>query len=157
MAIGDVSSEPVAWRSSSLVSLHHHYHFCRMNRASVAKSEGLGPTGPRTYTALSKSHKIPRTTLWNLAHGRPSIKEKAKRLQYLTPSEEKALVNVRQRSSVFQAPSTDEKINKRPGKNWPPAFFKRHPELKPKRVQGVKRTMVTTIECIFSSSGKSGP
>ncbi|KAK9427097.1 hypothetical protein V1505DRAFT_359134 [Lipomyces doorenjongii] len=128
MSIGDVSSEPVAWRSSSLVSLHHHYHFCRMDRASVAKSEGLDPTGPRTYTALSKSHKIPRTTLWNLAHGRPSIKEKAKRLQYLTPSEEKALVkyllrtsnngfpvpiqylrslafaSVSQRSSVFQAP-----------------------------------------------------
>jgi DDE superfamily endonuclease len=93
-------------------------------------------------------------------HGRPSKEEKDKRQQYLTPSEEKALVEyllrmsrngfpvpvkhlrplaftiVRQRSSVFQAPFDDEAI-KPPGKNWPQAFYKRHPELSPKRVKAL--------------------
>ena len=63
-----------------------------MDPASDVLSEGLDPTQPRAYAALSKSSKVPRTTLWYRAHGRPSIQEKAKRQQYLTPSEEKALV-----------------------------------------------------------------
>jgi len=36
--------------------------------------------------------------------------------------------------SAFQAPATDETIQP-PGKNWPQAFQKRHPELKAKRVK----------------------
>lgn len=35
---------------------------------------------------------VPRTTLWNRAHGRSSKEDKAKSQQYLTLSEEKALV-----------------------------------------------------------------
>ncbi|KAF2647032.1 DDE-domain-containing protein [Lophiostoma macrostomum CBS 122681] len=41
-----------------------------------------------------------------------------------------------QRSSIFQAPATYETIRP-PGKNWPQAFYKRHPELKPKRVKAL--------------------
>ncbi|KAF2174363.1 hypothetical protein K469DRAFT_487400, partial [Zopfia rhizophila CBS 207.26] len=90
------------------------------------------------------------------AHGRPSRQEKAKRQQYLTPSEENALVEyllrmsnngfpipinflrslaliiARQRSSIFQASPTDKTIRP-PRKNWPYGFHKRHPELKAKR------------------------
>jgi hypothetical protein len=97
---------------------------------------------------------------WYRAHGRPSKEEKAKRQQYLTPSEEKALVEyllrmsnngfpvpvkclpslaliiARQPSSVFQAPASDETI-KPPGKKWPQAFYKRYPELQPKRVKAL--------------------
>ena len=47
-----------------------------------------------------------------------------------------ALIIVRQRSSVFQAPTNDETI-KPPGKNWPQAFYKRYPELSPKRVKAL--------------------
>jgi hypothetical protein len=47
-----------------------------------------------------------------------------------------AFVIARQRSSVFQAPSSDEKI-KPPGKNWPQAFNKRHPELNSKKVKAL--------------------
>lgn len=62
------------------------------NPASVVLSEGLDPTRPKTYAALLEDGKVARTTLWYLAHGRPSREEKAKSQQYLTPSEEKALV-----------------------------------------------------------------
>jgi hypothetical protein len=51
---------------------------CRMDPASVALAEGLEPNEPRTYAALSNRHQVPRTTLWNRAHGLPSIEEKAK-------------------------------------------------------------------------------
>jgi hypothetical protein len=47
-----------------------------------------------------------------------------------------ALVIPRQRSSVFQAPTCDETI-KPPGKNWPQAFYKRHPELNSRRVKAL--------------------
>jgi hypothetical protein len=131
-----------------------------MDPASAALSEGLDPTKPKTYVALSECSKVPPSTLWHRAHGRPSRQEKATGQQYLTPSEEKALVNyvlrmsdygypvpvkylrslafviARQRSCVFYTPSTDEVI-KSPGKNWPQAFYKRHPELKSKRVKAL--------------------
>jgi hypothetical protein len=131
-----------------------------MDRASAALSEGLEPSEPRTYTALLKEGRVPRTTLWYRAHGRPSKEEKDRRQQYLTPSEEKALVKhllrrsdngfpvpvkhlrslaliiACQRPSTLQAPATDE-TSKPPGKNWPQAFYKRHPELKAKRVRAL--------------------
>jgi hypothetical protein len=77
-----------------------------MDPASAALCEGLNPTEPRTYTALSKSSNVPPTTLWYRAHGRPSRQEKAKRQQYLTPSEEKALVEylLRMSNSGFPVP-----------------------------------------------------
>lgn len=133
-----------------------------MNRASVVLSQGLHSTKPKSYAALSEERDCPRTTLWFRAHGRPSKAEKAQRQQYLTPSERKALVEyllrmprkgflvlvkhlrplaliiVRQRSSVFQAPSADEdEAIELPGKNWPQAFYKSHPELNPKQVKAL--------------------
>jgi DDE superfamily endonuclease len=131
-----------------------------MDPASIILSEGLDPTKPKTYAALSEGGNVPRTTLWYRAHGRPSIEEKAKSQQYLTPQEEKTLVEylkrmykigspipvkslcslafviARQRPSIFQAPATDETIRP-PGKNWPQAFYKRHPEFKSKRVKAL--------------------
>ena len=131
-----------------------------MDSASRVLSDSIDPTETRTYVALSKSSKTLYTTLWHRAHGRPSVQDKAKNQQYLTPSEEEALVKylVRmanngfpipikylrslafviacQRSSVFQAPAANETIRP-PGKNWPQAFYKRHPELKAKRVKAL--------------------
>jgi hypothetical protein len=131
-----------------------------MDNASVVLSEGLGSSQANTYVALSKSSKIPYTTLWHRAHGRPSLQEKAKGQQYLTPAEEESLVKYLlrmsrngfpipvkylrslaaviacQRSSIFQAPAANETIRP-PGKNWPQAFYKRHPELKSRRVKAL--------------------
>ncbi len=87
-------------------------------------------------------------------HGRVSMQQKAANQQYLSPQGEKALVSyvlrmsrngfplpvtflrdlalalVRRRISIFQTPSTDDDDIRPPGKNWPQAFYKRHPELK---------------------------
>ena len=41
-----------------------------------------------------------------------------------------AAVIVRQRTSIFQVPGADGADTRPPGKNWPQAFYKRHPELK---------------------------
>jgi hypothetical protein len=63
-----------------------------MDSASAVLSEGLDLAEAKTLVALSKSGKIPYTTLWHRAHGRPSLQDKARGQQYLTPSEEEALV-----------------------------------------------------------------
>lgn len=112
-----------------------------------------------TYAALSESSQIPISTLWNRAHGRRPRKEKAAGQQYLSPQEEKALVAyalrmsrngfpipvkflrslayviARQRSSAFYLRAND--AVKPPGKNWPQGFYKRHPELKSRRVKAL--------------------
>lgn len=131
-----------------------------MDSATLALSEGLDPAESRTCAAISRSSKLPYATVWHRAHGRPSIQDKAKGQQYLTESEEDALVDYAlrmanngfpipvkflrslahviacQRSSVFQAVAADETIRP-PGHNWPQAFCKRHPELKAKRVKAL--------------------
>jgi hypothetical protein len=125
-----------------------------MDPASVALTEGLEPDEPKTYTALSKRHKVARTTLWNRAHGQSSKEEKAERQQYLTPVEEKALANYVIRMSNIGYPirikyiaslafiiarrrsSVDIPI-KPPGKNWHKAFEKRNPELNSRKVKAV--------------------
>lgn len=47
-----------------------------------------------------------------------------------------AFVIVRQRSSAFRIPSADHDV-RLPGKNWPQGFYKRHPELKTRRVKAL--------------------
>lgn len=115
------------------------------------------PQKRKTYGALSERS---RSTVWRHAHGRPSRKDKSANQQYLTPCEEKALVEYvlrsarngypisvkslrllaqairRQRSSHAQIPATDDDV-KPPGKNWPQGFYKRHPGLRAKRVKAL--------------------
>jgi hypothetical protein len=107
---------------------------------------------PMTYAALSEHTRIPPATLWHRKHGRASRRDAAAQRQYLTPSEEKGLVDyilatkkrgfcvpakllpylafaiVRRRSTTFQILASETKL-KPPGKNWSKAFYKRHPEL----------------------------
>jgi hypothetical protein len=124
-----------------------------MDPASIALSEGLEPNEPTTYTALSIRHKVPRTTLWNRAHGQPSIEAKAAGQQYLSPAEEIALTNYVIRMSagypvrvkhitslafiIARQRSPTSRPEKPPGKNWHKAFEKRHPELKSRKVKAV--------------------
>ncbi|KAF1828124.1 hypothetical protein BDW02DRAFT_538641, partial [Decorospora gaudefroyi] len=100
-----------------------------MDRATLALAQDLPHGIPRTYAAIAE--------LTNSAQGR----------QYLTPEEEKALVNflllmshlgqpVRIKFipvlafSIARQQSTPNTRNKPPGKNWARAFEKRHPELR---------------------------
>ncbi|KAJ5379594.1 hypothetical protein N7509_012713 [Penicillium cosmopolitanum] len=113
-----------------------------------------------SYTSRSRSTGIPAATLWRRANDKPSIADKAANQQYLTPQEEQALVEyalrladngyplpvkflrplaliiVRQRSSIFQI--TDPSLKVRPpGKNWPQGFYRRHPQLKARRLRAI--------------------
>jgi hypothetical protein len=62
------------------------------DRASQALAEGVPSGVPRTFDAMSKRSNVPLSTLHHRAHGRCSIEEKAQSQQYLTPCEEKAVV-----------------------------------------------------------------
>ncbi|KAJ6016395.1 hypothetical protein N7540_010986 [Penicillium herquei] len=113
-----------------------------------------------SYAIQSRSTGIPASTLWRRANNRPSVADKAANQQYLTPQEEQALVEyvlrladngyplpvkflrslalitVRQRSSNFQI--TDPSLKVRPpGKNWPQGFYRRHPQLKARRLRAI--------------------
>jgi hypothetical protein len=83
-----------------------------------------------------------------------SKEEKAQRQQYLTPLEEKALVKylLRMSSNGYPVPikylcslafliarqrSSSSDVIKPPGRNWPQAFHKRHPQLKSKKVKAL--------------------
>lgn len=110
---------------------------------------------------MSATYNIPAATLWRRGRGNPSRKEQAAKQQYLTPQEEKALLDyvlrmsangyplpvralrslafiiARQRSSTFQLPGAYDGTSKRPGKNWPQGFYARHRELKSKRLKAL--------------------
>jgi hypothetical protein len=117
-----------------------------------------GKTIKRKTAALQSEPS--RSTLWRRTHGKPLRIDKAAKQQYLTPSEEKALLDyvlrmsergyplpvkflrslvlviTRQRSSAFQTPAVDDGVRS-PGKNWSQGFYKRHPELKARRVKAL--------------------
>jgi hypothetical protein len=120
------------------------------------------PTILRRITANHNNQPVPslpsKSTTWRHARGRPTRQDKAANQQYLTPCEEKAVLEYvlrmyergyplpvkflgsiayvikRQRSSAFQVLTADDGIRP-PGKNWPQGFYKRHPELKARRVR----------------------
>jgi hypothetical protein len=75
-----------------------------MDRASQALVQGLPSDVRRTYSALAEHGDVPRSTVWYRDHGRPSKEEKAQRQQYLTPSEEKALVKFLLRMAALGSP-----------------------------------------------------
>jgi hypothetical protein len=122
-----------------------------MDPASQALAQNLPPNVRRTYAALAERCDVPVsvTTVWYRDNGRPSRQTKAERQQYLTPSEEKALVVFVLRTAALGSPvrikdipplafSTARRRSptnaiKPPNKNWPQAFAKRHPELSRRR------------------------
>jgi hypothetical protein len=53
----------------------------------------FGHSKSNTYAALSGLSGVLKTTLWYRDYGRPSIQQRGAEQQYLTPQEEKALVN----------------------------------------------------------------
>jgi len=103
----------------------------------------------KTYAERSKLTAVPISTLWHHEHGRLSRKDAAAKRQYLTPSEEKTVVDyiqgaaegdhpvlvksvgqlawtiARRRSSTFEILADDDSIRP-PGKNWVQKFYKRH-------------------------------
>jgi hypothetical protein len=63
-----------------------------MDRASQVLAQGVPPGVPRSYRALADHSKVPHSTLYHCARGRPSIKEKAQGQQYLKPYKKEVIV-----------------------------------------------------------------
>ncbi|KAF1828332.1 hypothetical protein BDW02DRAFT_468859, partial [Decorospora gaudefroyi] len=108
-----------------------------MDQVSQVLAQSLLNGVPRTYAARAEQGG-----------------EKAQSQRYLTPDEEKAVVRflllmyslgkpVRIKFipslafSVARRRCAANRASKPPGKNWPRAFQKRHPELKSRRVKAV--------------------
>ena len=70
-----------------------------MKRASQALAQGIP-----TYRALADHHNVARSTLHDRAHGQRSREQKAQSQQYLTPYEEKAVVNFLLQMAEFGQP-----------------------------------------------------
>ena len=124
--------------------------------AATTALDRFGHSRENTYAALSEITGAPESTIWHRDHGRPSRREKAIAQQYLTPQEEKALVNYFLRSDkngyplpikfactlayvialrratlwVARIANADATAIRPPGPNWPQAFQRRWPELK---------------------------
>lgn len=117
-------------------------------------AEGVQPSVPRSYRSVADHSGVLRSTLHYRTHGRQSIEAKGQSQQYLTPSEEKAMVEfilhvsalgnpVRIKHLPFIAFSATRhrpmpaRPLKPPGKNWAKALESRHPELKARRVKAL--------------------
>jgi hypothetical protein len=124
-----------------------------MDRASQVLAQGLAFGVPRTYAALAEHGEVALFTLHHRARGRRLRKEKDQSQQYLTPSEEKAVVkfllqmsDLRQPVRIKYIPSlafsvarqrSTDKQPKTLGKNWVRSFSRRHPALKARKIQAL--------------------
>jgi hypothetical protein len=125
-----------------------------MDRATLALAQDLPHGVPKTYAAIAEPTNVPLSTLHHRDRGRPWKQQSAQGRQYLTPEEEKALVNfslimshlgqpVRIKFipalafSIARQQSTPNTRNKPPGTNWARAFEKRHPELRARTVRPI--------------------
>ena len=125
-----------------------------MDSASRVLAEGVPSGVPRSYRALADHSGVPRSTLHYRAHGRQSVEAKGQSQQYLTPSEEKAVVDFLLHMSVLGCPvrikhvpfiafsatrhrSVPDRPSKPPGKNWTKALESRHPEIKARKVKAL--------------------
>jgi hypothetical protein len=72
-----------------------------MDRASQVLAEGIPPGVRNTYRARAEHGKAARSTLNYRALGRRSKEEKDQSQQYLTPCEEKAVVNFLLQTAEF--------------------------------------------------------
>ena len=75
-----------------------------MDRASKALAQGLPSSVPRSYRALADHSNVPRSTLHDRAQGQRSIEAKAQSQQYLTPYEEKAMIDFILQMSALGTP-----------------------------------------------------
>ena len=153
-----------------------HNPSMKMDRASQALAQGLPTSVPRSFRAIADHTDVPRSTLHARARGRRSIEAKAQSQQYLTPFEEKAMVDfVLQMSdlgtpvrikyipsiafSVTRGRPEPDRPLKPPGKNWAKSLEKRHPEVKARKVKALdwdrhEKNIFPKIEHWFQVIGK---
>jgi hypothetical protein len=132
--------------------------------AATVALDCFGHSEQNTYAVLAGMTGAGASTIWYRKRGRPSLQQKAITQQYLTPLEERALVNYLLRSDkngyplpvkfartlahiiairragVFASRNAYQELEaliKPPGKNWPKAFHERWPELKAVRLKTI--------------------
>lgn len=137
-----------------------------MDKASQVLAQGPPSGVPRSYRTIADHSGVPRSTLHNRSHVRRSIEEKAESQQYLTPFEEKAVVDFVLKMAELGTPvrmmyipsiafsSTRHRpLSKRPpkppSKNWVKALEKRRPELVARRA--LPRTVPRTLSSATAS------
>ena len=125
-----------------------------MDRASQVLAQDVPVAVPKSYRALADYGGVPRSTLYYRVRGRRSIEEKAQSQQYLSPSEDEAVVKFLLQMSHLGQPvrmkhipaialcatrqrPKSRKLSKPPGRNWAKAFENRHPELQARRVRAL--------------------
>ena len=148
-----------------------------MDPASQALAQNLPPNVSRTYAALAEHCDVcvSATIVWYRDNGRPSRQTKTERQQYLTPSEENALVMFVLRMAALGSPVRIKDISplafsiarrwsptkaiKLSNKNWPQAFAKRHSELSRRRNRAMdwNRHDNNIFDKIKSWFGVTGP
>ncbi|KAH7548747.1 hypothetical protein BM1_10913 [Bipolaris maydis] len=117
-----------------------------MDPASQALVLELPPNVRKGISARARYGNVPRTTVHYRYRGRPSKKAKHGNQQYLSPAEEKALVDFLLRISTGGSPIRIKYIPSRafciarrrvsnrpaepPNENWPQSFCRRHLEIK---------------------------
>jgi hypothetical protein len=148
----------------------------RMDKASKALAQRLPASVPRSFRTIADHASVPRSTLHARARGRRSIEAKAQSQQYLTPAEEKAMVDFVLQMSALGTPVRIKYIPsiaftiacgrpepdrplKPPGKNWAKSLEKRHPEIKARKVKALdwdrhERNIFPKIEYWFELIGK---
>ena len=65
----------------------------QMDKASKTLAQRLPASVPRSFRTIADLTNVPRSTLHARARGRRSIEAKAQSQQYLTPAEEKTVVD----------------------------------------------------------------
>jgi hypothetical protein len=147
-----------------------------MDKASKALAQRLPTSVPRSFRTIADHTDVPRSTLHARARGRRSIKAKAQSQQYLTPAEEKAVVDFVLQMSALGTPVRIKYIPsiaftvtrgrpepdrplKPPGKNWAKSLEKRHPEIKARKVKALdwdrhEKNIFPKIEHWFEEIGK---
>jgi len=94
--------------------LVYHKRVTRMDKASQVLAQGPPVGVPRSHRAIADHSGVPHSTLHHRAHGRRSIEEKAESQRYLTPFEEKAVVDfILQMAELGTVPAQREKSNAR--------------------------------------------
>jgi hypothetical protein len=147
-----------------------------MDKASKALAQRLPTSVLRSFRTIADHTDVPRSTLHARARGRRSIKAKAQSQQYLTPAEEKAVVDFVLQMSALGTPMRIKYIPsiaftvtrgrpepdrplKPPGKNWAKSLEKRHPEIKARKVKALdwdrhEKNIFPKIEHWFEEIGK---
>ena len=125
-----------------------------MDKASQALANDDPSDAPISFRVRAGRSNVPRTTLQHRARGRPSKQTKAQKQRYLTPDEEKAVlefilqmsalgrpIRIKYIPSIAFSATRHRSVSTRPtrpsGKNWARALEKRHPELRARRVKAI--------------------